>query len=478
MKKRFFVAVSLIGAALSIGVAQSKTKVTFWNFDTSAPQKAFWTEQIKKFEAKNPDVQIEYVVSPANLYDNALELAIRGGNTPDVVDVRDQGSVFRYVTQGVFQPIDPFIDKEWVSRFGDGDILPGLHKFAGKTYSYPYRDEKINGMRVLVYYNKDLFIKAGITEFPKNWTEFRAAAKAITAVSKGEAYGALMSFLQSGTENTVGAFAAKAGAPNIGALGGFQLRGLNLQTGKYALSGRPFTQAVKFLGDLVKDGSMLPGFETTTNDQGVALFAQGRVGMLMGPGFWAAPAVADAKPKFNWDLAVPPSIDGTTRPLHVAPAAGRIFMSAKTSNPKASWKWMDFMTSLDFAQDMVEAGFSFPNQPEAYKNAKVIPFTRKIIDLAKTQVVLAPAPEIRNPVVLQVLAKIKAPQPVDLDVWRAAIAGRSDYAKTAAAYDAYMNGELERAIQEVSATTPGITRANLFSFANWLPTKSFELRDY
>ncbi|NJK46578.1 MAG: extracellular solute-binding protein [Pleurocapsa sp. SU_196_0] len=157
----------------------------------------------------------------------------------------------------------------------------------------------------------------------------RAAAKAITTSSKGEAYGVLMSFLQSGTENTVAAFAAAAGAPNIGALGGFQLRGLNLQTGRYALSSRPFTQSVKFLGDLVKDGSMLPGFETTTNDQGVALFVQGRVGMLMGPGFWAAPAINDAKPKFDWDLTVPPSVDGLSRPLHVAPAAGRIFMSAK-----------------------------------------------------------------------------------------------------------------------------------------------------
>jgi multiple sugar transport system substrate-binding protein len=478
MKKRFIVGITVTGAALAVGLAQGRSKVVFWNFDTSAPQRAFWSEQIKKFEAKNPDVQIEYVVNPANQYDNALELAIRGGNTPDVVDVRDQGSVFRYVNTGVFQPLDSFISKEWVSRFGEGEILPGLHKFGGKTYSFPYRDERINGMRVLVYYNKALFAKAGIEDFPKNWTEFRAAAKKITEVSKGEAYGALMSFLQSGTENTVAAFAAKAGAPNIGALGGFQLRGLNLQTGKYALSSRPFQQSIKFLGDLVRDGSMLPGFETTTNDQGVALFAQGRVGMLMGPGFWAAPAVQDAKPNFAWDLAVPPSIDGTARPLHVAPAAGRIFMSAKTSNARASWKWIDFMTSLDFAQDMVEAGFSFPNQPAAYKNAKVLPFTQKIIQLARREVVLAPAPEIRNPVALQVLSKIKAPQPVDLDIWRSGIAGRSDYLKAATTYDAYMNSELERAIGEVAATSPGITRANLFSFANWLTNKSFELQDY
>ncbi|NJK46577.1 MAG: carbohydrate ABC transporter substrate-binding protein [Pleurocapsa sp. SU_196_0] len=168
MKKRYVVALAVLGAGLTIGAAQTaKTKVVFWNFDTSAPQKAFWSEQIKKFEAKNPDVNIEYVVNPANQYDNALELAIRGGNTPDVVDVRDQGSVFRYVTQGVFQPLDPYINKEWVSRFGEGEILPGLHQFKGKTYSYPYRDERINGMRVVIYYNKDLFAKAGITGFPK-----------------------------------------------------------------------------------------------------------------------------------------------------------------------------------------------------------------------------------------------------------------------------------------------------------------------
>lgn len=464
-----------VGIMLLTSAQAQKTTISFWNFDTNAVQKQFWADQIKKFEAQNPTISIQYTAHPSNQYDNALELAIRGGNMPDVVDVRDQGAVYRYVNRGLFQPLDPYINQAWLNRFNAGDFLTGLHKFGGKVYSYPYRDERINGVRTLVFYNKKLLADAGVKTLPTTWAEMRQAAKAVTEKSKGNAYGFMMPFLQSGTENTVAAFAASAGQPNGGALGGFYLRGLNLKTGKYDLSGEPFSKTVDFLSSLVKDGSMLPGYETSTNDQGVALFAQGRVAMLTGPGFWAIPAVDAAKPNFEWEIGLPPSPDGKVRPLHISPAAGRIFMSAKTKNAQASWKWIDFMTSTPFLQAMVESGISFPDQPAAYTNAKVDPMTKKVLSLAKTNVVLAPAVEVQSSLTPAIFAKIKPPQPVDLDIWRGAISGRLNYADAAKTYDNYMNSQLDAAIKAIS---PRSERSYLFAFPKWNISQSFELKDY
>ena len=61
-----------------------------------------------------------------------------------------------------------YMDDEWRARFGEGD-LENL-TIDGEITSIPF--EKAGAV---FYYNKEVFEKAGITEFPKTWDELLEA---------------------------------------------------------------------------------------------------------------------------------------------------------------------------------------------------------------------------------------------------------------------------------------------------------------
>ena len=65
-----------------------------------------------------------------------------------------------------------YMDDEWRARFGEGD-LENL-TIDGEITSIPF--EKAGAV---FYYNKEVFEKAGITEFPKTWDELLEACKKI-----------------------------------------------------------------------------------------------------------------------------------------------------------------------------------------------------------------------------------------------------------------------------------------------------------
>lgn len=65
-----------------------------------------------------------------------------------------------------------YMGDEWRARFGEGD-LENL-TIDGEITSIPF--EKAGAV---FYYNKEVFEKAGITEFPKTWDELLEACKKI-----------------------------------------------------------------------------------------------------------------------------------------------------------------------------------------------------------------------------------------------------------------------------------------------------------
>ncbi len=86
-----------------------------------------------------------------------------------------------YVSQGVAAPLDDYLTPSSRARFIDTFLSPSV--MDGKTYGLP-----IAASARAMYYNKDLFEKAGITEPPANWDELKAAAEKIKALG-GDVYG-------------------------------------------------------------------------------------------------------------------------------------------------------------------------------------------------------------------------------------------------------------------------------------------------
>src|SRR5918998_2192946 len=113
------------------------------------------------YEAKNPDVTIELKeYLDGNDYDTGLTADLAAGTAPDVFIVKN---LKNYVT---FQSGGTLLDISDVASELDS-ATGGLDQMAigGKTYAVPYRQDTW-----VLFYNKDMFAKAGVAEPDGSWT--------------------------------------------------------------------------------------------------------------------------------------------------------------------------------------------------------------------------------------------------------------------------------------------------------------------
>ncbi|MCL5046516.1 MAG: extracellular solute-binding protein [Actinobacteria bacterium] len=146
--------------------------LSWWEVKPDSP-----LDKMKKaFEAKNPNIEINYILSPADGYYDKLLTQIAGGQVPDVAMLA-QDQFMPFAEKGALMNLDKYIKPEYKS-----DLYPAVLKtitYKGSIYAVP-RDTTANVM----FYNKKLFDEAKVP-YPKEgwtWDDFLAAAKALTKV--------------------------------------------------------------------------------------------------------------------------------------------------------------------------------------------------------------------------------------------------------------------------------------------------------
>ena len=160
-----------------------KGEITFWD-NNGGPRTAVWTEIIKDFEKKYPDIDVKYVPIPIADVQSKYDTAIAGGGLPDVGGV---GTAYlsNIVSQEALEPVQDRIKESAL----DGKLVESMVasvKVAGgrgeDMYSVPTSAN--NGT---TWYRTDLFKAAGL-EAPTTWAKFYEAAEALTD-SKNNKFG-------------------------------------------------------------------------------------------------------------------------------------------------------------------------------------------------------------------------------------------------------------------------------------------------
>ena len=125
------------------------------------------------FEKDNPDVTLTLVDNPfLGFHDKVINL-FQAKQLADVVMAQVDWPV-EFAELGILEPLDAFIAKE-PKPFMD-NIFPTFHKkWRGKQYYLP-----IETGPVALFYNTEIFKKAGIAGPPKTWDEYVAVAKKVT----------------------------------------------------------------------------------------------------------------------------------------------------------------------------------------------------------------------------------------------------------------------------------------------------------
>ncbi|KAB1113824.1 sugar ABC transporter substrate-binding protein [Neorhizobium galegae] len=284
--------------------AQSSNAVTLkwalWDWD----KVAYYKPLIAAYQAKNPNVKFESVDLGSQDYQQMIATQLAGGSKDiDIVTVKDVPNYTNLVRAGSISDLSGFMTEQKIDPASFGGLVDEL-KIDGKIYALPFRSDFW-----VVYYNKDIFDKAGVT-YPTNdmtWAQFdQIATKLAGGMGANKTYGALFHTWRS-TVQLPGILDGKKtlAGPDYAFLKPWYERALALQKA----------------GVVPSYGSL-----KTSNTHYSALFFNGTIGMLpMGTWFVgtqiAKVASGESKSK-NWGIVKFPHPDGVAAGTTAAQISG------------------------------------------------------------------------------------------------------------------------------------------------------------
>ena len=173
------------GAAANVKPA---AEITFWS---AAPAKsqAVDGELIKRFEAKFPDIKVNYQVQGSNYADlaNKLAASIPAKTAPDIAMLSDVWW-FKYAAAKQIVPLDNLLKNPLLAQAGFdltdyADTLVKDYQFNNQQWGMPYARST-----PLFYYNKQIWADAGLPDRgPDTWDEMDSwAPKIMAKMSSGK----------------------------------------------------------------------------------------------------------------------------------------------------------------------------------------------------------------------------------------------------------------------------------------------------
>ena len=163
-------------ATILAGCGQRGTEVTFV-FLTSKEDEAeqYWNGVISDFEAVNPDVNVDLQVYGWGEGRDKIQEMVDQGQPPSLAKVATRW-LPEYVSAGLVEPVDSYMTDDFRSEFYPVLMDEGA-QYQGRTFGLP-----IAFTTRALYYNKDIFADAGISNPPETWQDLFDAAIKIGAL--------------------------------------------------------------------------------------------------------------------------------------------------------------------------------------------------------------------------------------------------------------------------------------------------------
>ena len=179
MKRFILILAPLVAAGLAL--AQQGTTLKFFSFTTDAGHVKALESLIGQFEKENPGVNVEYTTAPFDTYFTKLQTDLAAGQAPDVFELNYENFV-TFASKKTLRELGSMMKKDGTAK-ADLFYPAALNafKYRGVQYGLP-----MTFSTVVLFYNKDLFDKAGVAYPTKSWTwkDELEAAKKLTDASK------------------------------------------------------------------------------------------------------------------------------------------------------------------------------------------------------------------------------------------------------------------------------------------------------
>ncbi|HZW42569.1 MAG TPA: extracellular solute-binding protein [Agromyces sp.] len=139
-------------------------ELNFWHNSTTGDGKAYWEQTAKDYEAEHPGVDIKIQAIQNEDMDGKLQTALNSGDAPDIFMARGGGKLAAVVDAGQVQDLTDALSDDTKSALGEASLA--ALSVDDKVYGVP--SSVLPGG---IYYSKDLFAQAGITETPTTFDE-------------------------------------------------------------------------------------------------------------------------------------------------------------------------------------------------------------------------------------------------------------------------------------------------------------------
>jgi multiple sugar transport system substrate-binding protein len=337
--------VSMLGSGACGGGGGETSGDLRWSMWSASPEEtAVWRELAQDVNEKHPNIAVKLETVTFEDYWNKLSTQLASENEADIVAMQAQ-RMPGFAARGALQPLQPFIDDDPdvnVDDFFD-PIRKGL-SVGEEIYAFGYDIGPI-----LLYYNKNLFDKAGIPtpapDEPISWEEFRQSATELTNAGAKE-YGYVLQPV------------FDAMVPWLWSGGGDYM---NAAETECTLNTPESIEAMEFVVSMfAKDKIAAPITDLANPNYGVETFYSGKVGMYT-DGPWQFINI-ETNSNFEWGIAPMPAGPAGS----VTWAAGSGFgISNTTESPDAAWDALKVITSTESLKKTAKAGRGYPARKSA-----------------------------------------------------------------------------------------------------------------
>jgi multiple sugar transport system substrate-binding protein len=352
----------------------AETTITFWHGWSADSEVEAIEATVAAFEDENPNIHVEVV---GNITDDKINQALRAGGSsaPDVVSSFTTDNVGQFCSSQAFVDLTPFLEESGIdpaTTFTPAQLQ--YTQYQGNQCALPLLSDAYG-----LYYNKDAFAAAGITEPPKTMSEFDEAAVKLTKTS-GDTYSQL-GFMPNyhGYESTITHFAAQWSPEYFD------------DDGKSAVAEDPAFKATfewqKALVEKLGGYDRLEKYRTTFGDEFGAKnpFMTGQVAMAI-DGEWRAGMIDAEGIDLNYGVAPFPVPDDQADTYGKGYITGTIVGIASTSEKQnAAWKFVQFLTTdTDAVVDFANIIHNVPSTQDALASSDVDqdPNFQTFIDIA------------------------------------------------------------------------------------------------
>ncbi len=318
-------------------------KLTFWKSPHSDREDEIWASMIAEFNKENPNIQVEFLNVA---WDSVVEketAAFAAGTGPDISFQTEQFPL--YAKNGYILSLEDYADE--TKRSGYPASALAYCSYDGQLMGIPFV-----ALNSVMFYNKDMFAEAGITEVPTTWDEMEEVAKKLTLDKDGDGqtdqWGMMFEMDDYWQPLT---YIIQAGADQW-----------NENLTNIGFNNEQGVEGLTFFDKLYnQDKVVLPLEKYTNKEEERAYFYNGQVAMFPQQIHYTN-IIKEASDINLGAFAIPagPASDEAHSKWNFA-NIGMLAISSQTQHPDAAWKFVEFITRPEVEKTYLsEVGFFSP----------------------------------------------------------------------------------------------------------------------